>query len=91
MDEKYHLQEIILTFSYIRYSYIANNIQDSIEEILNNWNLRSKIHSIITDNGSNIKKYVKNMEGIIEWHSYVSHTLQLVIEKGLILDYWLKN
>lgn len=83
LDEKYHLQEITLTLSYVRYPHTADNIQDSIEEVLNKWNLRSKVHSITTDNGSNVKKCVKNMEGI-EWHPCASHTLQLVIGKGLI-------
>jgi hypothetical protein len=83
LDEKYELHEIALTLSYLRYPHTADNIQDAIEEVLNNWNLRSKVHSITTDNGSNVKKCIKNMEKI-EWHPCASHTLQLVIGKGLM-------
>ena len=45
--------------------------------------MRSKVFSITTDNGSNVKKCVQEMEGI-EWHPYASHTLQLVVGKGLL-------
>jgi len=39
LDEKYDLHEIALTLSYLRYPHTADNIQDAIEEVLNNWNL----------------------------------------------------
>jgi hypothetical protein len=83
LDQQYNLKEIALTISHVRYPHTAENINDAIEEILEKWDLRSKVYSITTDNGSNIKKCVKNMEGI-EWHPCASHTLQLVIGKGLI-------
>src|SRR6266498_5126425 len=83
IDQQYNLHEITLTLSYVRYPHTAENIKDAIEEVLDNWNLRSKVYSITTDNGSNVKKCVRNMEGI-EWHPCASHTLQLVIGKGLI-------
>lgn len=83
LDQQYNLKEMALTISHVRYPHTAENINDAIEEILEKWDLRSKVYSITTDNGSNVKKCVKNMEGI-EWHPCASHTLQLVIGKGLI-------
>ena len=83
LDQQYNLKEIALTISHIKYPHTAENIKDAIEEILNKWNLRSKVFSITTDNGSNVKKYVQEMEGI-EWHPCASHTLQLVVGKGLL-------
>jgi hypothetical protein len=83
LDQQYNIHEITLTLSYVRYPHTSEHIKESIEEILDSWNLRSKVHSITTDNGSNVKKCVKNMRGI-EWHPCVSHTLQLVIGKGLL-------
>lgn len=83
LDQQYNLCEIALTLSYIRFPHTAENINDAIEEVLNEWNLRSKVYSITTDNGSNVKKCVKNMKEI-EWHPCASHTLQLVIGKGLM-------
>jgi len=83
LDQQYNLHEIALTLSYVRYPHTADHIKDAIEEVLKDWNLLSKVHSITTDNGSNVKKCVKNMRGI-NWHSCASHTLQLVIGKGLL-------
>lgn len=83
LDQKYNLNEITLTISHIRYPHNAENIRDAIEEILDEWNLRSKVFSITTDNGSNIKKCVKEMVGV-KWHPCAAHTLQLVIGKGLM-------
>jgi len=83
LDQQYDLHEIALTLSHVRYPHTADHIKDAIEEVLNNWNLLSKVHSITTDNGSNVKKCVKSMRGI-NWHPCASHTLQLVIGKGLL-------
>ena len=83
LDQNYNLNEIALTISHIKYPHTSENIRDAIEEILNEWNLQSKVFSITTDNGSNVKKCVKEMEGI-KWHACASHTLQLVIGKGLM-------
>ena len=83
LDQQYNLHEIALTLSYVRFPHTAENIQDSIIETLDKWKLRSKVHSITTDNGSNVKKCVKNLDGI-EWHPCASHTLQLVVGKSLL-------
>ena len=83
LDQQYNLHDLTLTISYVRYSHTADHIKDAIEEILNGWNLLSKVHSITTDNGSNVKKCVKSMRGIT-WNPCASHTLQLVIGKELL-------
>lgn len=83
LDQQYKLCEMALTLSYIRFPHTAENIKDAIEKILNEWNLQSKVYSITTDNGSNVKKCVNNMEGV-RWIPCASHTLQLVIGKGLL-------
>ena len=83
LDQQYNLNEITLTLSHIKYPHTANHIKDAIEEILNDWNLQSKVHSITTDNGNNVKKCVKSMKRI-RWNPCVAHTLQLVIGKGLL-------
>lgn len=83
LDEQYNLHEIALTLFQVKYPHTADNIKEAIEEVLGNWKLRLKVHSITTDNGSNVKKCVKSMNGI-KWHPCASHTLQLVINKALL-------
>jgi hypothetical protein len=83
LDQQYNLNEITLTLSYIRYPHTSEHIKESINEVLDNWNLQLKVHSITTDNGSNMKKCIKSMRNI-KWNPCASYTLQLVIGKGLL-------
>ena len=86
LDKNFILHEFILTVEYIRYPHTAQNISNTLFTILDKWNLAEKVHMIVTDNGSNIKKAIKNMGLIssnIRWQSCTTHTLQLVIGKGL--------
>src|SRR5205823_13623459 len=47
------------------------------------WEIRNKIHIITTDNGSNVKKAIGDMEGV-EWLGCIAHTLHLIVGKGLM-------
>ncbi|GBC11094.2 zinc finger BED domain-containing protein 4-like [Rhizophagus irregularis DAOM 181602=DAOM 197198] len=50
------------------------------------WGLRDKTNVIVTDNGANMKKAIKEMNNItsnIKWQPCTAHTLQLVVGKGL--------
>jgi len=76
----------VLAVDYIRYPHTANHISDTLLTILDEWGIRNLTHIITTDNGSNIKKAIKDMELIasnIFWQPCSAHTLQLVIGKGL--------
>jgi hypothetical protein len=88
LDKNFIIYEIILTVDYIRYPHTAQNISETLLTILNEWNLKEKVHMIVTDNGANIKKAVKNMALVssnIRWQPCTAHTLQLVVGKGLNL------
>ena len=73
IDTKFNLNEITLTVNYVR----------SLEEILEEWNLRDKVFAITTDNAANMKKAVANMNNI-RWQGCSAHTLQLIIGKALV-------
>ena len=48
--------------------------------------LREKVNVIVTDNGSNMKRAIEDMNIIspnITWQSCTAHTLQLVVGKGI--------
>ena len=88
LDKNFTLHQIILTIEYVRYPHTAENISDTLFFILDEWGLREKVHMITTDNGSNMKKAIKDMGLIspnIRWQPCTAHTLQLVIGKGLNL------
>ncbi|CAB5382472.1 unnamed protein product [Rhizophagus irregularis] len=84
LDSDFTLKEIILTVQYVRYPHTAENIAECIENILNQWKIRHLTTTIITNNTSNMKKCVKLLDGI-SWIGCFSHTLQLVVGKGLFV------
>ncbi|CAB5188918.1 unnamed protein product [Rhizophagus irregularis] len=55
---------------------------DTLKNILHEWDIRDKIFTITTDNASNMKKCVQDMEGV-NWLGCTVHTLQLVVGKGM--------
>jgi len=61
LDKTFNLQEIILTIEYVRYPHTATNISDTLLALLDEWELREKVHMIVTDSGANMKKAVKDM------------------------------
>lgn len=86
LDKNFTIHEIILTVEYIRYPHTAENISDALFIILDQWELRDKVNVIVTDNGANMKKAIKDMSQFalnIKWQPCSAHTLQLVIGKGL--------
>jgi len=86
LDKNFGMHEITLTVEYIRYPHTAQNISDTLFALLNDWELREKVHIITTDNGANMKKAIKDMgliETNIKWQPCTAHTLQLVVGKGL--------
>jgi Protein of unknown function (DUF 659) len=86
LDKNFDIHEIILTIEHIRYPHTAQNISDSLLIILDQWGLRNKVNVIVTDNGANMKKAIKEMNEIasnIKWQPCAAHTLQLVVGKGL--------
>jgi len=86
LDRNFVMHEIILTVEYVRYPHTAENISDTLLALLDEWELREKVHIITTDNGSNMKKAINDLSTIstnIKWQPCTAHTLQLVIGKGL--------
>lgn len=83
IDSNFNLNEITLTVNYVRYPHTAQHITESLEEILEKWNLRDKVFTITTDNAANMKKAISNMNAV-EWQGCSAHTLQLIIGKGLV-------
>jgi len=88
LDKNFVIQEVILTVEYVRYPHTAENISDALLVILDQWEIREKVHMITTDNGANMKKDIKDMNSAasnIKWQTCAAHTLQLVVGKGLNL------
>ena len=83
IDSEWNLKEFMLTIEYVRYPHTAEYIQETLESIFNEWKIRDKIFTVTTDNGSNVKKAIKNMKDV-EWVGCTAHTLHLVVGKGML-------
>ncbi len=66
----------------LSYPHSATKIQEHLVNLFDEWEISSKIITIITDNNSNIKKVCNNMN-IGERIPCAIHTLQLSIGKEL--------
>ncbi|GES78995.1 zinc finger BED domain-containing protein 4-like [Rhizophagus clarus] len=66
--------------TYVRYPHTSAHIKDTLVNILNKWNIHEKVYIITTDNASNMKKCVQDIEGVEQ----LAYTLQLIISKGLL-------
>ena len=84
VDSDFILKEVTLTVQYVRYPHTAENIAECIENILKQWKIRHLTTTITTDNAANMKKCVKLLDGV-SWVGCFSHTLQLVVGKGLFV------
>ncbi|GBB97441.1 hypothetical protein RclHR1_29990001 [Rhizophagus clarus] len=76
-------KKLTLTIEYIHYPHTAEHILETLESVLEEWEIRDKVYTITTDNGSNVKKAINNMRGV-KWLGCVAHTLHLVVGKGMI-------
>jgi hypothetical protein len=56
IDSQWKLKELTLTIEYIRYPHTAEHILEAIESVFKEWEIRDKVYTITTDNGSNVKK-----------------------------------
>src|SRR5262249_51165852 len=84
ITESFEFKEIILAIKYLQHPHTANRIQEVLEEIINQWNLREKIFFCTTDNAANMKKMLNQIPWIKRL-SCTAHTIQLVVGKGLLL------
>ncbi|CAG8531957.1 16244_t:CDS:2 [Cetraspora pellucida] len=63
--QQFKLNEVILAIQHVRYLHTANNIYETVEKIIQYWNLIGKVHSITTDNALNIKKSVVKIDRVL--------------------------
>ncbi|GBC41325.2 ubiquitin-conjugating enzyme [Rhizophagus irregularis DAOM 181602=DAOM 197198] len=82
LDQKCELREVTLDVAYVRYPHTSKHILDALEDVISRWKIRDLIFTITTNNESNIKKAILNMEKV-NWLGCTAHTLQLVIEKAM--------
>ncbi|KAI2648703.1 Zinc finger BED domain-containing protein 4 [Labeo rohita] len=77
------LQSAVLQANEFRGSHTGKSIAESIEGMLEKWNIsKSRVHVILRDNASNMKKAMDEM-GVSSLGCF-THSLQLVVHQGLL-------
>ena len=76
------LHEALIGIELLPNPHTSENIKNSLNTILENWNLKDKCFAAITDNGANVKKAIFLMNRV-ENIGCAAHTLHLFVTKGL--------
>ncbi|GBC37627.2 zinc finger BED domain-containing protein 4-like [Rhizophagus irregularis DAOM 181602=DAOM 197198] len=79
------LRESLLALQRVKYPHTGEVIKELLDKFFSDWKITSKLLTMTTDNGSNIKKAGRLMERSISRLPCTAHTLQLTVGKGLNL------
>lgn len=86
-DDNWKLYSVTLSIEEIQESHTAENLKDSIMNVIESWNLNNKITGISHDNAANISNAVKLFyDQDIYSNRCAAHTLQLAVKKCLDLN-----
>lgn len=79
---EYKLKSVVISTSEIQLHHTAENIALAIQEIMDQWEISSKVVSIVTDNAAAMKKAVSECLNKRN-HFCVAHTLNLAVKDCL--------
>jgi hypothetical protein len=82
VDQSFKLREFTLDIAYVRYPHTSEHLRNTLENILNEWDIHNKVYMITTDNANNMKKCIQDIEGVNHL-GCTAHTIQLIIGKGM--------
>ncbi len=83
LNNSFDLQSAVLHVKEMRGSHTSKVISDSIKEMLDGWKIPiAKVHVILRDNASNMKKVMDDLG--VPSLGCVAHSLQLVVNEGLL-------
>ncbi|KAI7814064.1 putative zinc finger BED domain-containing protein 4-like [Triplophysa rosa] len=83
VNSGYALQSAVLHAKELRGPHTSSVISASIKEMMDGWKIPlSKVHVILRDNASNMKKAIKDLG--VPSLGCVAHSFQLVINEGLL-------
>ena len=82
INNSFELHKYTLDIAYVRYPHTSHHILEMLEKVLKESKIRELVFTATTDNSSNVKKAILDMENV-NWLRCIAHTLQLVIGKGM--------
>ncbi|XP_041827312.1 zinc finger BED domain-containing protein 4-like [Melanotaenia boesemani] len=83
LDEGFEPHSAMLNATNFRGSHTSDAIAASLKEMFEKWQIpQSKVHVVLRDNASNMRKAMDNMG--VRSVGCVAHTMQLVVNEGLL-------
>ena len=81
INENMEMKSAILSTYHVEESHTADNLLPILKNITDKWNVTSKVHCVVTDSGSNIKKAVR----LSGWNHLAcfAHLLNLVVTDAI--------
>ncbi|CAG8789788.1 3578_t:CDS:2, partial [Cetraspora pellucida] len=83
IDPQFEMQETTLVIHELKHLHSGFTIAITLKSILQNWSINEKCFMITTDNAKNMIKAINKIEGVNQL-ACSTHTLQLVVSKGLL-------
>ncbi|GBP40405.1 Zinc finger BED domain-containing protein 4 [Eumeta japonica] len=81
LDEEFGFQHRVLQMSHFRGPHTADNIRSVLSDLSVNWDIDTRIHLVLRDNGPNVVKVINDSQYVGKG-CYI-HTLQLAVKASL--------
>lgn len=81
LDEEFGLQHRVLQMSHFRGPHTADNIRSVLSDLSVNWDIDTRIHLVLRDNGPNVVKAINDSQYVGKG-CYI-HTMQLAVKASL--------
>lgn len=84
LNKNFEFQHFLLDYAVMRRQHTSLNLASEISRIVTEWNLQDKVLLVVTDNASNIKNAITNLN----WNHFgcFAHTINLIVKEALAND-----
>lgn len=82
LTEDFEFKTVLLGCCYFSGNHTSQNIASEINAIVDKWGINGKVNFMVSDNGANVAKAVKEILGLKHFGCF-AHTLNLIVEDAL--------
>ncbi|XP_022826399.1 zinc finger BED domain-containing protein 1-like [Spodoptera litura] len=82
LNDVFEFKTVLLGCCYFSGNHTSQNIASEIKDIVDRWGINGKVNFVVSDNGANVVKAVKEILGLKHFGCF-AHTLNLIVQDGL--------